>query len=164
MTDQEILDLASNSYGIEPDDTGDIIAFARAILSIASVAVQESDDADHHTIMRMGELLAGVAVALKGQEEARKRHGYQDLPQLVQAKVFEIEILKQQIAMLKPTYQRVCGEAQGGEWGGYVGVAQEVSVEIEKCGRCDGTGQIETGISDCQWTSCSSCIGSGTVK
>jgi hypothetical protein len=67
-------------------------------------AVQHTDeaDADHYTIMRMGELLAGVAIALKGPEEAGKRHGYQDLPQLVQALVFEVEILKQQAAQPAP--------------------------------------------------------------
>lgn len=67
-------------------------------------------DADHYTIMRMGELLAGIAVALKGPEEACKRHGYQDLPQLVQAKVFEVEMLKQQIAAEAPTWTAIADE------------------------------------------------------
>lgn len=63
------------------------------------------EDADHYTIMRMGELLAGIAVALKGPEEARKRHGYQDLPQLVQALVFEVAMLKQQVADYAAMYE-----------------------------------------------------------
>jgi len=64
---------------------------------------REDAEADHYTITRMGELLASIAIALKGPEEAMKRHGYQDLVELVQAKVFEVEILKQQLATPAPT-------------------------------------------------------------
>lgn len=75
------------------------VALASVSLAlVAANAKQDEADADHHTIMRMGELLAGIAVALKGPEEASKRHGYQDLPQLAQALVFDVAMLKQQLA------------------------------------------------------------------
>ena len=65
---------------------------ARAAL-VAEYQSEESES-DAYTIDAMSKLLAGIAIAIKGPEEALKRHGYQDLIALVSAKVFEVEILK----------------------------------------------------------------------
>lgn len=48
-----------------------------------------------YTIQRLGELLARVAVAVKGPEAARHRHSYHDLPELVETAMIELEIFRQ---------------------------------------------------------------------
>jgi hypothetical protein len=62
--------------------------------AIAAGGAQEADDAEisEHLIKRMSNLLAGVAIALKGAEEAMTRHGYQDLPELAAKLMCEVEL------------------------------------------------------------------------
>ena len=48
-------------------------------------ALEEQLAEEEHIRERMAQLLAETAVALKGPEEARKRHGWQDLPEMVAA-------------------------------------------------------------------------------
>ncbi|UGQ44935.1 hypothetical protein [Massilia endophytica] len=64
-----------------------------AVAPVASKeAVSDEAEEDAYVIDRMGKLLAGVAVALKGPEAARHRHGYQDLPELAEKLVLELEL------------------------------------------------------------------------
>ena len=54
--------------------------------------VKESDDLRN----RLATLLSETAIALKGEEEALKRHSWHDLPVVALAAMLEITILKQQ--------------------------------------------------------------------
>lgn len=68
----------------------------------APVAQSRTDDEreeDDYTIHRMGQMLAEIAVIIKGPERARHRHGYADLPALV----MELAAFKQ--AVLDPENQ-----------------------------------------------------------
>lgn len=68
----------------------------------APVAQSRTDDEreeDNYTIRRMGQMLAEIAVIIKGTERARHRHGYADLPALV----MELAAFKQ--AVLDPENQ-----------------------------------------------------------
>jgi len=57
------------------------------------VTASESDaDEDAYVIENMGKLLAGVAVALKGPEPARKRWSYHDLPEIAAKIMLELEL------------------------------------------------------------------------
>jgi hypothetical protein len=60
----------------------------------ATADLVEGEREDAYVIERMGKLLAGVAVALKGPEEARKRHGYQDLPEVAEKVMLELEVYR----------------------------------------------------------------------
>lgn len=54
----------------------------------------EESAADYKTIMGMGRLLARIAIAVKGEEQAKKRHGYADLPELVEKMAIELEVYR----------------------------------------------------------------------
>jgi hypothetical protein len=59
-------------------------------------AAGESDaEEDAWLIDRLSKLLAGVAVALRGPEAARHRHGYQDLPELAEKMALELAIFRE---------------------------------------------------------------------
>lgn len=95
MKDSEIIALAEAKIGSNAAKFaghGYLIQFARALLSRAPVAAQADEDA--HVIDRLGKLLAGVAIALKGQEAALQRHSYHDLPELAQKVALELEIYR----------------------------------------------------------------------
>lgn len=64
--------------------------FASAITG-APMAPHGTEE-DAYVIERLGMLLAGVAVALKGPEKAMHRHGYEDLPELAAKLMLEVEL------------------------------------------------------------------------
>lgn len=60
------------------------------------VAGQQGDaderDADHHTIMALSRLLAGVVLVLKGPEPEGGRHTYHDLPEIAATLMLELDL------------------------------------------------------------------------
>ena len=60
-------------------------------------AVDAEEDA--YVIDRMGKLLAGVAIALKGPEKALHRHGYQDLVEVAQTLILELELYRDHVGV-----------------------------------------------------------------
>lgn len=61
----------------------------------------KDEDEDAYLIDRLSKLLAGVAVALKGEELPRHRHSYHDLPEVAQTLVLERDLLKSQLEELR---------------------------------------------------------------
>ena len=61
-------------------------------LGFAEAAIDERDQENEYVIQRMGQLLASVAVALKGPEQRLHRHGYDELPELAQKLMLELEL------------------------------------------------------------------------
>jgi hypothetical protein len=61
---------------------------------VARAALTSADE-DEYTIQRMGQLLAEIAIALKGPEKERHRHGYQDLPELVSKMAIELAVYRE---------------------------------------------------------------------
>jgi hypothetical protein len=55
---------------------------------------QEERETDEYVIKRLSEILAGVAVALKGPELPLHRHGYQDLVDIANALKLELELYR----------------------------------------------------------------------
>lgn len=76
----------------------------RAALSASQQATQEEDA---FVIDRMSKILAGIAIALKGPELPRHRHGYHDLAEVAQVLVIERDLLKHQNAELRLALQAV---------------------------------------------------------
>jgi hypothetical protein len=59
-----------------------------------AVRDQEERETDEYVIKRLSEILAGVAVALKGPELPLHRHGYQDLVDIANALNLEVELYR----------------------------------------------------------------------
>jgi hypothetical protein len=59
-----------------------------------AVRNQEERETDEYVIKRLSEILAGVAVALKGPELPLHRHGYQDLVDIANALKLEVELYR----------------------------------------------------------------------
>lgn len=108
-------------YGVGRFFTEDAVQTAAPQPPAAAEAGDAEEDA--WLIDRLSKLLAGVAVALKGPEEALKRHGYQDLPELAEKMALELAIFREREA--SPTSSR----------------AQAAGVELPKV--CDGKEQDE---------------------
>jgi hypothetical protein len=54
----------------------------------------EPDDADAYVIDCMGKMLARIAIAVIGKELPLQRHGYQDVPELVELAMLELAIFR----------------------------------------------------------------------
>lgn len=75
---------------------------------LASVPKQEDGrEEDEHLIARLSNLLAGIAVALRGPEKPLHRHGYADLPERVQILVLERDLLKFQVESIKEVAKEI---------------------------------------------------------
>jgi hypothetical protein len=71
--------------------------YAQAALAAQSAVAPTADaEEDAYLIDRLAKILAGVAIALKGPEEALHRHGYHDLVELAQALKLEVDLYRSQ--------------------------------------------------------------------
>lgn len=59
----------------------------------APASAQEAEE-DAFVIERLSSLLAGVAIALKGEEKPRRRHSYHDLVELAQTMKLELDLYR----------------------------------------------------------------------
>ncbi|AMM23203.1 hypothetical protein [Variovorax sp. PAMC 28711] len=79
-------------------DRQDMLAYGRAVwtAALASGATQPSEQAeeDAAVIDKLARLLAGVAIALKGDELPLHRHGYHDLPELAAKLRLEVDLCR----------------------------------------------------------------------
>ena len=77
--------------------------------SMEKIAALEDQLAEEeHIRERMAHLLAETAVALKGPEEARKRHGWQDLPEAAASLRAEVEALRTAVANEREACALIC--------------------------------------------------------
>lgn len=101
----------------------------------ASAPASTNDEAeeDAYVIDRMGKLLAGVAVALKGPEAARHRHGYQDLPELAEKMALELALFRErEAAASAPAAAGVVQIADYFKRSGGMWIGSEVAEQIIK--------------------------------
>lgn len=78
----------------------EVQAVIRALAAHPANGAQAGDaEEDAYVIDRMGKLLAGVAIALKGPEQALHRHGYQDLVEVAQTLMLELELYRDHIGV-----------------------------------------------------------------
>ncbi|WP_321895968.1 hypothetical protein [Paraburkholderia heleia] len=64
----------------------------------SDAAAQSNTELDAYLLDRLSNLLEGVAIALKGPEEAMNRHDFQDLPGLAQTLMCEVELHREREA------------------------------------------------------------------
>ena len=69
------------------------------LLDVAGQTAEELSESDA-VLHRLAKILAATAVALKGPEKVRRRHGYADLPDLVAALKAERDALAAQVERL----------------------------------------------------------------
>ncbi|WP_458763616.1 hypothetical protein [Cupriavidus basilensis] len=101
LKDEQIVALAKEHGGIgEPGDRWDngfshagLLDFARALLAAEQPSNEQADE-DAYVIDRLSKLLAGVAIALKGDEQPLMRHSYHDLPDLAAALQLELDLYR----------------------------------------------------------------------
>jgi hypothetical protein len=65
---------------------------------------------DEYVIKRLSTILAEIAIAFRGPELPRHRHGYHDLGQLAREKMLEIDLLRHQVEELKAAQWREAPE------------------------------------------------------